>query len=111
MQPVPSDPVSAASWAHAIFLAIGISAHWSQILASTVGLYVFVKAFAGDFMAFLPVADANSDRWYRGFYGVLARNTGNYRNNAPVPPSLELAGGIVPSPPFMKPPTEEKTHA
>jgi hypothetical protein len=70
--------------------------------AGVVSLLVLVKALLPEAMPYLPVADNASPAWYRIGYGVLARITGSWRNNAPLPPSGNPAGGIVPTPPSMK---------
>jgi hypothetical protein len=103
MQPIPDDPAGAASWAHSLMLAIGLGPHLASLIASTVGVLVFLKAALPELLPWLPVPDADSPRWYAKPYGALARLTGNWRNNAPIPVSGDFAGGIVPTPPFLKP--------
>ena len=65
---------------------------------------VLASAVAAQIMPYLPVASANSPGWYRIAYGLTARITGSRANNAPMPPAgAEPAGGLVPTPPALKP--------
>ncbi len=70
--------------------------------AGIISLLVLVRALLPEIMPYLPVADAASPPWYRITYGILARLTGNYGKNAPVPPSGIVAGSPVPVPPSLK---------
>jgi len=67
--------------------------HYAAGIASLAAL---VGAVLPQIMPFLAVPTATSSGWYRVLFGVLARATGNYHNNAPVTVGGPPAGGIVP---------------
>jgi membrane protein implicated in regulation of membrane protease activity len=93
------DPTQAAS-ATSVLTALGLG----KYAAGIVSLVTFGLAVAAQAMPFLPVPTVTSAAWYRVAYGLLARATGNYRNNAPSPVVGVPAGGIVPQPPAAKVP-------
>jgi len=89
--------------------AISVLLHAVGFGNPVVGAAVTLLGIAGpivlpQLMQVLPVADANSPFWYKLVFGILARTTGNTGHNAPIPPSLLFAGGIVPSPPAIPKP-------
>jgi hypothetical protein len=65
--------------------------------AGIISLVLLVRGLLPDLMPLLPVASATSPAWYAVLFGILARITGNYGKNAPVP-----ANGMV-SPSVMVP--------
>jgi hypothetical protein len=67
--------------------------HYAAGIASLMAL---AGTILPQIMPFLSVPTAVSSGWYRVVYGVLARVTGNYHNNAPVTVYGAPAGGIVP---------------
>jgi hypothetical protein len=100
-QMTPNDATSAASLTVSTLTAIGIPAHAASIVGSIVGVAMLLVFLASQAMPWLPVPTAASPGWYRVPYGLLARATGSWRNNAPMPSSPQPSG-IVPVPPSMK---------
>lgn len=81
--------------------------------AGIVSLGVAFKAALPEVMPWLNVPTAASSGWWKATYGILARLTGNYGKNAPVPVNAPMvfggqptvgvpAGGIVPTAPVLK---------
>ena len=99
--PVPSL-TSALTWAGLGKYAAGVTS-----------LVVAGKAALPEIMPWLNVPTGISSGWYKALYGVLARLTGNYGKNSPVPVIAPAnyggvpvigppAGGLVPTAPALK---------
>lgn len=78
---------------------------WAGMGKYTAGIVSFgvaAKAALPEIMPWLNVPNASSSKAYSFIYGLMARATGNYGKNAPVPVFGPPAGGIVPTPPSLK---------